>query len=319
MVQLSHVAIAFVMMLVVGGGAFFGGLKWKESGSVETAAAVSALDSEEELLEADEEIPAPTDVPLYAVVRIVDGDTVVVNVDGKNESVRMIGIETPELNDSRTGVQCFAKEASDRTKTLLTGKKVQLEKDPSQGDRDKYKRLLAHVFREDGVSINKTLISEGYAHEYTYDGEYKYQAQYKAAQKAAEAGEKGLWAPDACASFEAAKKEEPKATAKTNQAAAAAAAAQPLQVAQPTPEPKPEPKPVVKEEAKKQPEPESEEEEEPEPQDPGSIVCSTNTYNCSDFTTKKEAQEVYDQCGGVGHDVHQLDRNKDGTACDSLP
>ncbi|MEK7098484.1 MAG: hypothetical protein AAB908_01125, partial [Patescibacteria group bacterium] len=87
--------------------------------------------------------------------------------------------------------------------------------------------------------------------------------------------------------------------------------------AQKQPEPTPEPKQEQKAEPK--PEPKKEPEPEPEPQDSGSIVCSRNAYNCTDFNTKKEAQEVYDQCGGVANDIHKLDKNKDGSACDSLP
>jgi endonuclease YncB( thermonuclease family) len=242
-------------------------------------------------------------------------------VNGKSESVRLIGIETPELNDSRTGVQCFAKEASERTKQLVIGKNIRLEKDPSQGDRDKYKRLLGYIFLENGMFINKALIAEGYAHEYTYDGEYKYQKQFKAAQAEAKAAEVGLWASDACPPEKPSAKATPNSNT-TQAAAAAAATTQPIQqpiqpVVQPTTTPKPEPVPESKEEPKPEPEPESEEEE--APQDSGSIVCSTNTYNCPDFKTQKEAQEVYDQCGGVGNDIHRLDNNKDGSACDSLP
>jgi len=64
----------------------------------------------------------------------------------------------------------------------------------------------------------------------------------------------------------------------------------------------------------------------PEPTPPPSssqpsqnIICSYNTYNCSDFVTHAEAQSVYEQCGGVNNDVHRLDQDKDGLACESLP
>ncbi|MEK7155760.1 MAG: thermonuclease family protein [Patescibacteria group bacterium] len=330
------------------GGAFAVGTKWDgdTESSAETAAAVSALKSDsefsdEEFLEADEETPAPEGAPLYKVLRVVDGDTIVIEVDGKSESVRMIGVDTPELNDSRTGVQCFAKEAAEKTKALVTGKSIRFEKDPSQGDRDKYKRLLGYVFLENGGFVNKALIEGGFAHEYTYDDAYKYQKQFKAAQAAAKEAEAGLWAPDVCPPEKAATKAKTPAppkttTSNTNQAAAAAAAAAPpaqpiqqpvqQQAVQPTTTPQPEPK-------KEEPKPEPKEEPKPEPKkdpdpplepspkslEPSSIVCSRNAYNCTDFETKKDAQEVYDQCGGVGNDIHRLDNNKDGSACDSLP
>ena len=50
-----------------------------------------------------------------------------------------------------------------------------------------------------------------------------------------------------------------------------------------------------------------------------SVICSYNAYNCSDFKTEVEAQEVFETCGGINNDVHKLDKDKDGKACESLP
>jgi micrococcal nuclease len=83
----------------------------------------------------------------------------------------------------------------------LAGQRVMLEKDPSQGERDKYGRVLAYVFRADGLFVNEYLVAQGYAHEYTYDAPYKYQARFKAAQAQAREEGRGLWAPDACESL----------------------------------------------------------------------------------------------------------------------
>ena len=49
------------------------------------------------------------------------------------------------------------------------------------------------------------------------------------------------------------------------------------------------------------------------------IICSHNEYNCSDFSTHAEAQEIFDYCGGIANDIHRLDADKDGVACESLP
>ena len=49
------------------------------------------------------------------------------------------------------------------------------------------------------------------------------------------------------------------------------------------------------------------------------IICSYNAYNCSDFSTHAEAQSVFEYCGGVSNDIHRLDADKDGLACESLP
>jgi micrococcal nuclease len=131
-------------------------------------------------------------------VKVVDGDTIDVLMNGEKFRVRLIGINTPESVDPRRPVQCFGKEASSKAKEILNGKSVFLEADPTQTDRDKYDRLLRYVFLEDGTNFNKFMVSEGYAYEYTYDVPYKYQKEFKAAQKAAESLKKGLWAEDTC-------------------------------------------------------------------------------------------------------------------------
>jgi micrococcal nuclease len=130
---------------------------------------------------------------LYPVIKVVDGDTIDVSINGTTERIRLIGINTPETVDPRKPVECFGREASAKAKELLANKKVYLEADPTQGERDKYNRLLRYVFLEDGNSFNLLMIKEGYAYEYTYDIPYKYQVEYKQAQKDAQNGKIGLW------------------------------------------------------------------------------------------------------------------------------
>jgi micrococcal nuclease len=131
------------------------------------------------------------------VTKVVDGDTVRVSSNNKEETIRMIGINTPETVDPRREVECFGKEASNRTKELLTGKQVVLESDDTQDSRDRYGRQLVYVWL-DGVNINKQLIAEGYAYEYTYEQPYKYQFEFKEAQLLAQETKKGLWADNTC-------------------------------------------------------------------------------------------------------------------------
>lgn len=148
------------------------------------------------------ETPSPSPrKDLFAVTRIVDGDTIDVNINGKIERIRLIGIDTPEILDPRKPVQCFGKEASEKAKNVLTGRKVSLESDTTQGERDKYDRLLRYLFLEDGTNFNMMMIAEGFAHEYTYSIPYKYQNEFKEAEKDAMNGNKGLWNPDACVEF----------------------------------------------------------------------------------------------------------------------
>ena len=134
------------------------------------------------------------------VERVVDGDTIIVRLpDGRRERVRLLGIDTPESVDPRRPVECFGKEAAARTRKLLAGRHVLLEFDPTQGLRDRYGRLLAYVFRDDGLFINETLIAEGFAHEYTYKVPHRYRERFRKAQQAAKAAKRGLWHPSACA------------------------------------------------------------------------------------------------------------------------
>ncbi len=148
--------------------------------------------TQEKPLEAE---PIPIeDKQLYQVVSVTDGDTIKVDLNGTTETLRLIGIDTPETVDPRKPVQCFGEEASKKAKETLTGKKVSLEADPTQGERDKYQRLLRYVYLEDGTSFNKWMIQEGYAHEYTYQSNpYKYQTEFKDAERSARDNKKGLW------------------------------------------------------------------------------------------------------------------------------
>lgn len=150
-------------------------------------------------------LPLPENT--YPVVKIVDGDTLAVLMNGKSVTLRLIGLDTPETVDPRKPVQCFGKAASDKAKEMLAGKIVRLEFDASQGTLDKYGRTLAYVFLPDpstslgtsGIFFNEYMISAGYAHEYTYNLPYKYQTEFKAAESRAREEKKGLWADDTCA------------------------------------------------------------------------------------------------------------------------
>ncbi len=132
------------------------------------------------------------------VVRVVDGDTLVVRIDGDEEKIRLIGLDTTEVVDPRKTVECFGKEASDEAKRILTGKSVRIETDPSQGLYDKYGRMLAYVFLSDGTNFNRRMIENGYGYEYTYRLPYKYQKEFKQAEKYARENKKGLWADGVC-------------------------------------------------------------------------------------------------------------------------
>ncbi len=127
----------------------------------------------------------------YKVVRVVDGDTFVVDFNGKEEKVRLIGVDTPESvhadssKNTKEGIL-----VSDYTKSKLNGKTVKLEFDVSE--RDKYGRLLAYVYI-DGEMYNKHLLEIGYAKIATYPPNVKYVEEFKKIQKEARENKVGLW------------------------------------------------------------------------------------------------------------------------------
>lgn len=195
----------------------------------------------------------------YEIYKVIDGDTLTITIDGTNQTVRLIGIDTPEIASSVTAAQCYGAQASQAAKTKLEGQKVYLESDPVSGNTDKYGRLLRYLHLADGTLFNKWMLEEGNAREYTYaDQAYKYQTEFKSAQTAAEASKKGLWGIEVCALSEVTSTE-------------------------------------------------------------GTYVCSSNTYNCSNFNTQAEAQAAYAYClNQTGKDIHELDSDDDGTVCESL-
>lgn len=134
----------------------------------------------------------------YNVVEVVDGDTVKLNINGTIETVRLIGIDTPETVHPSKPVECFGIEASNKAKTTLTGKTVTFETDASQGTRDKYGRLLGYIILSNGTNFNKMMIEQGYAYEYTYSTPYKYQSAFKTAEQNARTSGAGLWAEGVC-------------------------------------------------------------------------------------------------------------------------
>src|SRR5690348_2856653 len=92
------------------------------------------------------------------VVRVVDGDTIVVHINGSDETVRILGIDTPETHKPDTPVECFGPQASDRMTALLPkGTTVRLVRDVEA--RDRYGRLLAYVYRDsDGLFVDLTMV-----------------------------------------------------------------------------------------------------------------------------------------------------------------
>lgn len=143
-------------------------------------------------------VTAPDGAPLYPVQSVVDGDTLRIAVDGGREVIRLIGIDAPETGFGNTTRECFGREARSEAQRLLGGRRVRVATDPSQDTRDRYDRLLAYVWLEDGTFVNQAMIERGFAFEYTFDLPYRYQAELRAAEERAREAGAGLWAPGAC-------------------------------------------------------------------------------------------------------------------------
>lgn len=122
------------------------------------------------------------------VERVVDGDTIKLT---NGNTLRYIGINTPETVDPRRPVQCFGHEASDFNKQLVTGKTVYLQKDVSETDQ--FGRLLRYVYLENGQMVNALLVTNGYAYASAYPPDIKFQELFKKLEATARESGVGLW------------------------------------------------------------------------------------------------------------------------------
>jgi micrococcal nuclease len=134
----------------------------------------------------------------YKVTSVVDGDTLKLDINGTTETIRLIGIDTPETVHPSQPVECMGIEASNEAKRLLTGQTVRFESDNTQDTRDRYGRLLGYVFLPNGDNYGEVMLRSGYANEYTYSSAYKYQSAFKSAEQTARNNKAGLWADGAC-------------------------------------------------------------------------------------------------------------------------
>lgn len=158
------------------------------------------LPSESALVAQGEEIVEanPSAGQIAQVMSVTDGDTLKVNLNGVIETIRVIGIDTPETVHPTEPVGCFGREASNKAKALLSGKQVIIVTDPSQGTRDKYERYLAYVLLESGLDFGEEMLRGGYGYEYTYAIPYEKQLAYKEAETYARDTGAGLWADGVC-------------------------------------------------------------------------------------------------------------------------
>jgi micrococcal nuclease len=136
--------------------------------------------------------PPPAD-GTATVTGVVDGDTIDVRIGGRDERVRLIGVDTPETKKPNSPVECFGPEASEYTASLLpVGTPVRMERDVV--GRDDYGRLLGYVHRlDDDLFVNLELLHQGLAVPLTIEPNSTHRAQFVEAARSAQGAGRGLW------------------------------------------------------------------------------------------------------------------------------
>jgi micrococcal nuclease len=137
---------------------------------------------------------APKDAVSAEVQRVSDGDTFVATVKGRRERVRVIGVDTPESVAPNQPDEPYGEEASDFAKHHLDGETVRLAGDAEP--RDRYGRMLAYVWLEDGTFWNALLVAEGYAQQLTIPPNVTYERLFRRLASEARREDRGLWAQE---------------------------------------------------------------------------------------------------------------------------
>ena len=126
------------------------------------------------------------------IVSVVDGDTIVLKVQSQTETVRLLGIDTPETVHPSKPIECFGPEASAFTKaTLVKGSTVKLLRDVES--RDRYQRLLVYLFLADGTLFNQLLIDRGFARTLSIEPNTAFASQFARHESNAKDRRVGLW------------------------------------------------------------------------------------------------------------------------------
>lgn len=138
--------------------------------------------------------PTRDAVVANAVVEfVIDGDTIDAIIDGREERIRLIGIDTPETKRPDTPIECYGPEASAYAASLLpVGTPIRIERDTV--NRDDFGRLLGYVYRaDDGIFVNYEIIRQGFATPLSIAPNTTYAELFVDAARAAEADDVGLW------------------------------------------------------------------------------------------------------------------------------
>ena len=129
----------------------------------------------------------------YEVIRVIDGDTIAVEIQGKERNIRLIGVDSPEsvADENYKENTVEGKEASLYTRDMLEGQKVYLEYDKEH--YDSYGRKLCYVYLGDKTMFNELLVKEGYARVMTVEPNHMHESRFIAAEEKAKKEGKGFW------------------------------------------------------------------------------------------------------------------------------
>jgi micrococcal nuclease len=160
-----------------------------------TPAPPSQLETEAPTESSPLEVPVPTETSEVATVaKVVDGDTIDVIMSSGREKIRILGIDTPETVKPHTLIACGGPEATIYARQLLTGQTVNLVADPTQDDRDRYRRLLRYVRLSDGRDYSIEAARAGMARSFIYRNKpVVEQSSIESAEREAQAAGRGLW------------------------------------------------------------------------------------------------------------------------------
>lgn len=145
-----------------------------------------------ELFTEEEETPSRSGLIPVELVKTIDGDTIKIKYEGKEQNVRYLLVDTPETNHAQLGKQPFGQQAKDRNTELMNSGKLEIEFDIGE-QVDKYGRLLAYIYI-DGVSIQEKLLEEGLARVgYVYPPNTRHLDAFEKAQEKAKKAGIGIW------------------------------------------------------------------------------------------------------------------------------
>ncbi len=151
---------------------------------VENAPDVQAVEVEAQTERGD--IPAGDTA---TVLHIIDGDTIEVSLSGRTQTVRYIGVDTPERGDY------YYSEATQANRALVAEQQVVLVKDVSETDR--FGRLLRYIYLPDGTFVNAELVAQGYAFAVTFPPDVQQQQYFQSLEREARETGRGLWGTEA--------------------------------------------------------------------------------------------------------------------------